>query len=49
MSFEAHETEPEAIFEHVYETPTERLKEQRAELERLREKYGDEDFSEVLQ
>jgi len=46
---EAHETEPEAIFEHVYETPTERLEEQRAELERLREKYGDEDFSEVLQ
>ncbi|PSQ48937.1 pyruvate dehydrogenase (acetyl-transferring) E1 component subunit alpha [Halobacteriales archaeon SW_7_65_23] len=46
---EAYETEPEAIFEHVYEEPSERLQAQRDELERLREKYGDDAFSEVLQ
>jgi len=46
---EAYETEPEAIFEHVYEEPSERLQAQRDELERLHEKYGDDAFSEVLQ
>ena len=48
-SAEADETEPDAIFEHVYEEPSERLDQQRAELDRLREKYGDDPFSEVLQ
>ena len=48
-SAEADETEPDAIFEHVYEEPSERLERQRAELDRLREKYGDDPFSEVLQ
>jgi len=46
---EAYETEPDAVFEHVYETPPEHLERQRAELAELREKYGDDAFSEVLQ
>jgi len=46
---EAYETGPDAIFEHVYETPPDRLERQRAELQELRGKYGDDAFSEVLQ
>jgi pyruvate dehydrogenase E1 component alpha subunit len=45
---EAHETDPTEMFEHVYETPTDRLDSQRAELQELREKYDDEEFEEVL-
>jgi pyruvate dehydrogenase E1 component alpha subunit len=45
---EAHETDPTAMFEHVYETTTDRLESQRAELAELREKYDDEEFEEVL-
>jgi len=45
---EAYETDPEAIFEHVYETTPERLEQQQAELQKLREKYGDDAFTEVL-
>jgi pyruvate dehydrogenase E1 component alpha subunit len=45
---EAHETDPTEMFEHVYETPTDRLDSQREELQELREKYGDEAFEEVL-
>jgi pyruvate dehydrogenase E1 component alpha subunit len=45
---ESHETDPDAIFEHVYETPPDRLERQRAELRELREKYGDGEFAEVL-
>jgi pyruvate dehydrogenase E1 component alpha subunit len=37
------------MFEHVYEEPTDRLREQQSELAALREKYGDESFEEVLQ
>jgi pyruvate dehydrogenase E1 component alpha subunit len=43
-----YETEPTEMFEHVYDTPTQRLDEQRAELQQLREKYSDEAFEEVL-
>jgi pyruvate dehydrogenase E1 component alpha subunit len=39
---EAVEDDPTAMFEHVYEEPTPELEAQRAELERLREEYGDE-------
>ncbi|MFC4541286.1 pyruvate dehydrogenase (acetyl-transferring) E1 component subunit alpha [Halosolutus amylolyticus] len=46
---EAVETDPERIFEHVYEEMPERLREQRDELLALRDKYGDDAFSEVLE
>ncbi|WP_435348720.1 pyruvate dehydrogenase (acetyl-transferring) E1 component subunit alpha [Haloarchaeobius sp. HRN-SO-5] len=36
------ESHPEEIVEHVYEEPPERLQSQLAELEELREKYGDD-------
>jgi len=38
---------PDRIFEHVYESTPERLESQRAELEALREKYGDDAFAGV--
>ncbi|WP_247729995.1 pyruvate dehydrogenase (acetyl-transferring) E1 component subunit alpha [Halovivax limisalsi] len=44
---EATETDPTRIVEHVYEEPTERLREQLADLEALRERHGDEAFAEV--
>ena len=40
---------PDRIFEHVYESTPERLQEQRAELQSLRAKYGDDAFAEVLE
>ncbi|MFB6298380.1 MAG: pyruvate dehydrogenase (acetyl-transferring) E1 component subunit alpha [Salinirussus sp.] len=43
------ETDPDRIFDHVYETPTDRLERQRAELNDLRETYGDGAFAEVLE
>ncbi|WP_323190957.1 pyruvate dehydrogenase (acetyl-transferring) E1 component subunit alpha [Halostella sp. PRR32] len=43
------ETEPEMMFEHVYDEMPARLQEQMDELNALREKYGDEEFSEVLE
>ncbi|WP_306060635.1 pyruvate dehydrogenase (acetyl-transferring) E1 component subunit alpha [Natronococcus wangiae] len=46
---EAAETDPAYIFEHVYEEMPDRLREQRDELNALREKYGDGAFSEVLE
>jgi pyruvate dehydrogenase E1 component alpha subunit len=39
--------DPDRIFEHVYESTPERLDEQRAELQSLREKYGDDAFTGV--
>ncbi|MFB6142997.1 MAG: pyruvate dehydrogenase (acetyl-transferring) E1 component subunit alpha [Halorientalis sp.] len=39
---EAHEPDPEDIFAHAYEQPTPRVREQRAELRRLRERHGDD-------
>ncbi|PSQ38734.1 pyruvate dehydrogenase (acetyl-transferring) E1 component subunit alpha [Halobacteriales archaeon SW_5_70_135] len=38
---EARETDPTAAFEHVYAEPTPAVDDQRAELERLYEEYGD--------
>jgi pyruvate dehydrogenase E1 component alpha subunit len=46
---ERAETSPDRIFEHVYETTPDRLAEQRAELQSLREKYGDTPLAEVLE
>jgi pyruvate dehydrogenase E1 component alpha subunit len=46
---ERAETSPDRIFEHVYETTPDRLEEQRAELNSLREKYGDTPLAEVLE
>jgi pyruvate dehydrogenase E1 component alpha subunit len=46
---ERAETSPDRIFEHVYETTPDRLEEQRAELNSLREKYGDAPLAEVLE
>ncbi|TYL37918.1 pyruvate dehydrogenase (acetyl-transferring) E1 component subunit alpha [Natronococcus pandeyae] len=46
---EAAEADPAHIFEHVYEELPDRLREQRDELNALREKYGEEAFSEVLE
>jgi len=43
------ETSPDKIFEYVYEDMPQRLEEQRDELNKLREKYGDGEFSEVLE
>jgi pyruvate dehydrogenase E1 component alpha subunit len=43
---EAADDDPDAMFEHVYAEPTPDLERQRAELDRLREKYGDEAFVE---
>ena len=43
------ETSPDKIVEHVYEDVPQRLEEQREELNRMREKYGDGEFSEVLE
>jgi pyruvate dehydrogenase E1 component alpha subunit len=43
---EAAEGDPDAMFEHVYAEPTPDLERQRAELGRLRERYGDEAFTE---
>ncbi|WP_276252611.1 pyruvate dehydrogenase (acetyl-transferring) E1 component subunit alpha [Halomontanus rarus] len=39
---ESFENDPEAMFEYVYDEPTDRLEEQRAGFEELRERYGDE-------
>ncbi|ELZ10818.1 pyruvate dehydrogenase (acetyl-transferring) E1 component subunit alpha [Halovivax asiaticus JCM 14624] len=44
---EATETDPGRMFEHVYEEPTDRLREQLADLDGLRERHGDEAFEEV--
>ena len=41
---EAVTADPGAIVEHVYEEPTDRLREQLADLESLRAEYGDEAF-----
>jgi pyruvate dehydrogenase E1 component alpha subunit len=41
--------DPATIFEHVYDEQPERLREQQEELNALREKYGDEAFSGVLE
>jgi pyruvate dehydrogenase E1 component alpha subunit len=46
---EAIESDPDAIFEHVYAELPDRLEQQREELRDLREKYGDDAFEEVLQ
>ena len=46
---EAIEAEPDDIFEHVYAEMPERLERQRERLRDLREKYGDDAFSEVLE
>ena len=43
---EAARDDPEAMFEHVYAEPTADLERQRAELRRLRERYGDAAFTE---
>jgi pyruvate dehydrogenase E1 component alpha subunit len=43
---EAVDDDPDAMFEHVYAEPTPDLERQRAELDRLRERYGDEAFTE---
>ncbi|ELY91903.1 pyruvate dehydrogenase (acetyl-transferring) E1 component subunit alpha [Natrialba hulunbeirensis JCM 10989] len=48
-SVEAATTDPTTMFDHVYDELPPRLREQRAELESLREKYGDEAFHEVLE
>ena len=48
-AIEAAEPDPDLMFEHVYEEPTDRLREQQSELAALREKYGDESFEEVLE
>nr|WP_254864780.1 pyruvate dehydrogenase (acetyl-transferring) E1 component subunit alpha [Halovivax gelatinilyticus] len=44
---EAVETDPGRIVEHVYEEPTDRLREQLSDLAELRERHGDEAFGEV--
>ncbi|MFC7058774.1 pyruvate dehydrogenase (acetyl-transferring) E1 component subunit alpha [Halovenus salina] len=46
---ESLESDPDDIFEHVYGETPDRLQAQRDELRELREKYGDEAFSEVLE
>jgi pyruvate dehydrogenase E1 component alpha subunit len=43
---EAARDDPDAMFEHVYAESTADLERQRADLERLRETYGDEAFTE---
>jgi pyruvate dehydrogenase E1 component alpha subunit len=43
---EATRDDPDAMFEHVYAEPTPDLERQRADLQRLRERYGDEAFTE---
>ncbi len=45
---ESREADPAAMFEHVYESTPDRLKDQRDRLQHLREKYGDGAFEEVL-
>ncbi|MFB6179529.1 MAG: pyruvate dehydrogenase (acetyl-transferring) E1 component subunit alpha [Halorientalis sp.] len=37
-----YEPDPEQIFEHAYETPTPRVREQLAEFQQLRERHGDD-------
>jgi pyruvate dehydrogenase E1 component alpha subunit len=39
---EAHEPDPTGMFEHAYADPTPRLKEQRASLDSLRRRHGDD-------
>jgi pyruvate dehydrogenase E1 component alpha subunit len=39
---DAYEPDVEELFEHAFETPTPRIRDQRAYLERLRERHGDE-------
>ena len=46
---ESLEADPDDIFEHVYDGLPRRLEDQRQELRELREKYGDDAFSEVLE
>ncbi|MFC7071735.1 pyruvate dehydrogenase (acetyl-transferring) E1 component subunit alpha [Halovenus rubra] len=46
---ESLEADPDDIFNHVYDEMSDRLKTQRDELRELREKYGDDAFSEVLE
>jgi pyruvate dehydrogenase E1 component alpha subunit len=46
---EDRSTSPDLLFDHVYESPTPRLRAQREELASLRERYGDEAFEEVLE
>ncbi|WP_440770272.1 pyruvate dehydrogenase (acetyl-transferring) E1 component subunit alpha [Natronorubrum sp. DTA28] len=46
---ESAATDPDRLFDHVYDEPSDRLREQQAELNRLREKYGDDAFSGVLE
>ena len=44
---EAQTTDPARMVEHVYDEPTDRLCEQLADLEALRERHGDDAFAEV--
>ena len=46
---EALEEDPDDIFEHVYDELPDRLEAQREQLQELREKYGDDAFTEVLE
>ena len=46
---ESLEADPDDIFDHVYDGLPRRLEDQRQELRELREKYGDDAFSEVLE
>ncbi len=46
---ESLEADPADIFEHVYSEVPDRLADQREQLRELREKYGDDAFSEVLE
>jgi pyruvate dehydrogenase E1 component alpha subunit len=41
---EAVEADPDELFEHVYAEPPDRIREQRAELDALRERHGDAPF-----
>ncbi|WP_372608180.1 pyruvate dehydrogenase (acetyl-transferring) E1 component subunit alpha [Halorientalis litorea] len=43
---EAYEPDPDSIFEHAYETPTPRVRDQREHLRRLRERHGDDALTE---
>jgi pyruvate dehydrogenase E1 component alpha subunit len=46
---EATSSSPDAMFEHVYADPTPRLESQHADLDALRERYGDDAFAGVLE
>ncbi|WP_396613579.1 pyruvate dehydrogenase (acetyl-transferring) E1 component subunit alpha (plasmid) [Haloferax sp. S1W] len=46
---ERAESDPNQIFEYVYDEMPDRLREQRDELDALREKYGDDPFNGVLE